>query len=42
MELITESLTSEGLIGGVAVGTAHVYQGQEKDIMIKTKLFQIA
>ena len=33
-ELITDSLTSEGLIGGVAVGTAHVYQGQEKDIMI--------
>ena len=33
-DLITDSLTSKGLIGGVAVGTAHAYQGQEKDIMI--------
>lgn len=33
-DLITDELTKEGLIAGVSIGTAHIYQGQEKDIMI--------
>jgi superfamily I DNA and/or RNA helicase len=34
VDLIIDMLTKSGLIAGVSVGTAHLYQGQEKDIVI--------
>tara|TARA_A100001388_G_C28773486_1_gene505520 strand:+ start:629 stop:4834 length:4206 start_codon:yes stop_codon:yes gene_type:complete len=33
-DLILEFLNEIGLVAGIIVGTAHTYQGQEKDIMI--------
>ena len=34
VDLIIDMLTKSGLIAGVSVGTAHTYQGQERDIVI--------